>query len=358
VISLKKYLDMSPDKPASSQAESNKPQADDLLSAILRSYRGLLLLVGKCGLQACPAVSSDLQQALANLESHLGGNLTPELVKETQTQVEGHLQRWGDRGAEYFKTKANDVKELLIVLARTAESVGERDQRYAGHFQQLTSQLHTIADLEDIGQVRSSLVKSAGELKAYVNQMAQDSHKSVQNLQAEVSTYEAKLKAAEEIALRDDLTGLANRRNVEERMAWRIAQKQPFCVLILDLNRFKTVNDTYGHLTGDSLLKQFAQELRSSLSSIDLVGRWSGDEFIVVLDCDLAGAQARVERVRKWAFGEYTLQLGAGKQAVKIKLDASIGLAEWQPKETIQQVIERADAAMYSDKKLAKKHHA
>jgi diguanylate cyclase (GGDEF)-like protein len=350
MISLKKYLDMDADQTYSSDLEPG-----ELLAVTLKSYRSALLAMGMSGARACPAVGFGLQQHLTGLETCLSSNLTPSLVQETEEQVEEQLQQWGAHTAEYLKAKVNDVKELLIVLARTAESLGERDQRYAHQLSQLNARLQAIADLEDLTQVRASLVHRANELKAYVDQMEQDSQQSVAQLHAEVSTYETKLKAADQLALQDTLTCLANRRNVEERLEWRIAHKQTFCIAILDLNRFKQVNDRYGHLAGDSVLKQFAQELRANLRSIDLVGRLGGDEFIVVLDCDLASAKSQIERMRRWVFGEYTIQLGSGAGEATVSVDASIGVAQWQPGETSQEVIERADTAMYQEKKLTRK---
>jgi diguanylate cyclase (GGDEF)-like protein len=349
VISLKKYLDTEPDRPFTSE-----PNPEELLAAALHSYRSVLLAMGDNGARACPAIGPELQHGLASLESRLCGNLTPSLMAETEDQVEEQLQQWARHTANHLKAKANEVKELLIVLARTAESLGERDQRYANQITQFTSRLQVIADLEDLTQVRASLVQRATELKTYVERMEKDSHQAIAQLRAEVSTYESKLKAAEELALRDVLTGLANRRNVEERIAWRIAHQQMFCVIILDLNRFKLINDRYGHLAGDSVLKQFSQELSSNLRSADLVGRWSGDEFIAVLDCDLAGATSQVARMREWVFGEYTVQLGSNAGKTKINVDAAVGVAQWKPGETIQAVIERADTAMYEEKKLSR----
>jgi diguanylate cyclase len=177
----------------------------------------------------------------------------------------------------------------------------------------------------------------------------------VEKLKTEVSTYETKLKKAEELALRDALTGLSNRRNVEERIEGRIASGQVFCVAVLDVNHLKQVNDKHGHLAGDSLLQQFAQELRSSSRSTDLVGRWGGDEFIVVMDCAVSGAITQMERMQKWVFGDYTIRPGKGTGEVKVHVDAAVGLAEWQRGETLKAVIERADAEMYKNKGLAKK---
>jgi diguanylate cyclase (GGDEF)-like protein len=348
VISLKKYLDADGVSPYLSE-----PDPGELLAAILKSYRSALLVMGESGVRAYPAVGSDLQQSLNSLVSFLSRDLTPALVQETEELVEEQLRRWGGHTEEYLKAKANDIKELLIVLARTAESVGERDQRYASRFTQFTSRLQAIADLEDLTQVRASLVQRATELKACVEQMEEDSHQSLVQLHAEVSTYETKLKAAEELALRDSLTGLANRRNVEQRIAWRVDHQQTFSVALLDLNRFKQVNDRYGHPAGDNLLQQFSQELSVNVRCTDLVGRWSGDEFMVILDSDLASAESQMDRMRNWVLGDYTIQLAAGT-AVKVTVDASIGVAQWQPGESMQQVIERADSAMYQQKKLGK----
>jgi len=349
VISLKKYLDMDPDRPRSLEPDSN-----ELGAVVLAAYRAGLLAMGKHGARACPAVSSDLQQNLASLESRLSAEITPSIVQRTEAEVEEQLLRWGVRGADYFKTKANEVKELLLVLARTAESMGARDERYTTHFNQFRAQLQTIADLEDFAQVRTSLVQQAEELKTYVDQMAQDSRESVAHLQAEVSTYESKLKVAEQLALQDALTGLANRRTVEERIEWRIAEKQTFCVVMLDLDGFKQVNDTYGHAAGDGLLQQFSRELRSNIRSTDIVGRWGGDEFVVILDCDLNTATSQVDRVRKWVLGEYTIQTDATSGKVKVKVTASIGIAQWQSGQTMQALVARADSAMYREKARAR----
>ena len=353
MISLKKYLEMEIHETI---AKAVDPA--ELLAMLLESYRSTLLTMGKSGVQACPAVSHDLQQNLDALESRLAGDVTPPVVKETGEQVIDQLQQWGERAAAHSKAEAAEVKELLIVLAQTAASVGERDQSYMTNLNQFTTRLRAISNLDDLTHIRVSLVQQATELKAYVAKMEQESRKLVSQLRTDISSYETKLKEAEDLASRDSLTGLPNRRNVEERIESRIADGQGFCVVVVDVNHLKKVNDMHGHGAGDSLLQQFAQELRSSLRSTDLVGRWGGDEFIVVMGGDATGAQAQIERTEKWVFGDYTVRPGKGTGEVKINVDAAVGLAQWQPGETTQSVIERADAAMYAQKTLTRKQES
>ena len=300
-------------------------------------------------------MGAGLEHSLLGLEGRLAIDPSPVAVKQTEKQVEIQLQEWGGRTAVHFKARADEVKELLIVLARTAESVGDRDHRYANQFNQLTTQLRTIADLDDLKLIRSSLMQRATDLKTCVDQMARDSQHSLEQLRAEVSSYETKLKVAETLVFKDTLTGVANRRSIEERMQSNIANNQHFCLVMLDLNRFKQVNDTYGHLAGDDLLKQFSAELQSNVRPGDLVGRMGGDEFVLLLGCDVDGARSCIQRIQEWVFGKYTIQVGSGKEPLSILVDASIGLADWHQGQTMEEVLEQADGSMYRDKKDSRK---
>jgi diguanylate cyclase (GGDEF)-like protein len=332
----------------------DEPVANEPLAVVMDCYRSALQSVGKSAAQACPASGSELDLQLAKLVGQLPVEPAARAVQQVESGVEEQLGRWAQETEEYLREKADGVKELLMILARTAESVGERDQRYANQFSDLTSDLRTIANLEDLTQVRSSLVRKAGELKSCVDKMTQESKYSITQLKFKVSDYETKLKSVEQLALKDSLTGLANRRCAEGRMEWYVAQKQAYCVSILDLNGFKEINDQYGHAAGDDLLKQFASELRNCMRSTDLVARWGGDEFIVVLNCELAAAKPQINRIREWVLGDYTIHAGSSK-SLKVDVDASIGVAQWMPGKTVQQVIEQADAAMYLDKKQSRK---
>jgi len=173
----------------------------------------------------------------------------------------------------------------------------------------------------------------------------------VAQLKTDVNSYEVRLKAAEHLVLKDALTGLVNRRSIEDRIQWCIRRNTPFTVVVADLNHFKKVNDAHGHLAGDDLLKQFASELRLNVRSSDVVGRWGGDEFIMLLYSDATGAKTQIDRISKWVLGNYTIRVDGGEASVNLHVDASIGLAEWRHGETMEEVIARADDAMYHEKR-------
>jgi diguanylate cyclase (GGDEF)-like protein len=171
------------------------------------------------------------------------------------------------------------------------------------------------------------------------------------DLQMENTSYESKLEEMKQVAFQDPLTGLSNRREVERQIAARIQSGQVFCVVCLDLNGFKALNDTHGHLAGDDLLKQFAIQLRTAFRAHDVVGRTGGDEFVVLVDHDLPVAKTRLERIRRWVKQSYALT--GDSDAHPVKLTAAAGIAQWKPGESMRDVLTRADAAMYADKPLA-----
>jgi diguanylate cyclase (GGDEF)-like protein len=150
-----------------------------------------------------------------------------------------------------------------------------------------------------------------------------------------------------ELARTDALTQLPNRRVFEERVrqelqrSWR--SRRPFALLILDLDRFKEINDRYGHAGGDEALRAFADTIQAHARQSDFVGRFAGDEFAMLLvDVDRAGAHAIVDRLLA-AVRDTELPMAA-------TLSASVGVAMSLPADTPETLFERADAALYDAK--------
>lgn len=156
----------------------------------------------------------------------------------------------------------------------------------------------------------------------------------------------------EELAKKDGLTGLLNHRAFMEQVEtlwshWVRRQDIPISVVALDLDHFKRVNDTYGHQTGDDVLKGFSEIIRSNLRKTDIAGRTGGEEFAVVLfDCDARSAALFAERIREQM---QAAVFHHGNNRVNITV--SLGIALFASRDTSPfQALERADQALYKAK--------
>ena len=98
---------------------------------------------------------------------------------ETRKQVKYPASRVGNRASDYLKKRTNEVKEIMTMMAKVAQTVSERDQKYVGQFEQLGSRLESIANLEDLKAIRQSLSKSATGMKCRVDDMARDSRQAI-----------------------------------------------------------------------------------------------------------------------------------------------------------------------------------
>jgi diguanylate cyclase (GGDEF)-like protein len=153
-------------------------------------------------------------------------------------------------------------------------------------------------------------------------------------------------------ATTDELTRLANRRTLFERLAieYERVQRNPSlrcCLLAIDIDHFKRVNDTWGHAAGDVVLKHVAQTMKQQTRRIDIAARIGGEEFIILLpDTSVENAQALAERIR--ASVENT-RVSAGDHQIAVTI--SIGLSTINPDDRTDQVaLERADLALYAAK--------
>jgi len=344
LISIKKFLgaDWNP------VLLHDKAEAQRMTAVILAAYRCTLLEIGAYTSQACPAIGVGLQEKLAELEENLSGDLTVELMAETQQAVSENLQDWGRRTAEYYQSKSDEIKELLILLTGMAESVGDRDKNCAEQISDVTRRLEAVANLDDLGQVKRSIKKSAVELKTSIERLAEEGNATVSKLRKEVAKYQTKMEEAVQVATMDTLTGLRSRYYVEKQIKRRIELELPTTIAIVDLDGFKSVNDKNGHMIGDDLLRQFATNMKESCRLTDTVGRWGGDEFIILLDCDLNKAKIQIENLMKRTCCEYFISGKTGM--IMVRLTASVGLAEHVIGETMEQLFDRADANMYAMK--------
>jgi diguanylate cyclase (GGDEF)-like protein len=152
------------------------------------------------------------------------------------------------------------------------------------------------------------------------------------------------------MATTDTLTGLTNRRQLIEVAEYELSRSmrsaEPLAAIIVDVDRFKEVNDVHGHVSGDDVLAEIARRLMGSVRHQDTVSRWGGEEFLVLLpNTTLAAAAAIAERIRL-AVSEKPIETAHAL----VSLTVTSGVSEWQQGERMETCIARADRALYRGK--------
>lgn len=157
----------------------------------------------------------------------------------------------------------------------------------------------------------------------------------------------------EKLARTDVLTGLANRRNADDVLRATIASARrhdrTLSAVLIDLDRFKSINDVHGHAAGDAVLREVAARLLAGLREEDLAARWGGEEFLLLLP-DSPDAGVVCERLRAAIAGRPVDVHGV----LQLSVSASFGWATWTGDETGETLVGRADAALYAAKKAGR----
>ena len=166
------------------------------------------------------------------------------------------------------------------------------------------------------------------------------------------------LEQVKDASMMDAMTGAFNRMTFDARMQWMIQRSEivwnPTSLMMCDLDNFKQINDTYGHIVGDRVLKCFVQECKTMFRSDDFVARYGGEEFAIILP----GINLREALKRARSF----CKLLAGKQFLidplrpdeRISFTVSIGVSELRKKDSCDVFIDRADKALYKAKRTGK----
>jgi len=153
------------------------------------------------------------------------------------------------------------------------------------------------------------------------------------------------------MATTDQLTGLCNRYKINEILSSEKNRSNRFgtyfSIILIDIDNFKMVNDTYGHIVGDKVLVEFANIVQSASRVTDITGRWGGEEFIIILPQTTKTDAAILAKHIKDKINSFTFSTNK-------KQSASFGIAEYQPNKNILEVIKKADTALYKAKKLGK----
>ncbi len=241
---------------------------------------------------------------------------------------------------------ARDLSQVLSFLKEAESKSGD----YGRTLESAATDLNRGLGPEQIRQIVSSLAAATLDMANHNQQLNQQ----LQRSSREIETLRSSLESVRLESLTDSLTGLANRRMFDETLRMRIeearAQRTELCLLLCDIDHFKRFNDTWGHHTGDQILRFLASAMQAHARPDFLVARYGGEEFAMLLPRVSPRAAAQTAEALRAAIQTKRLRRRSTNEDLG-QVTVSIGIARLQPGDTAQGFVERADACLYASKR-------
>ncbi len=277
-----------------------------------------------------------------------------ERLRREQSEIERFLEQLSGR-LQTLESQTHDVGRLFLGGDRRWED------KLSAQVDHLRLQTIEETDLETLKQVVAERLNAIGtqlqtlrEAEERRNLEAErkivEMSRRLRELEQESEDLRQRLRLAHQQALRDPLTGLPNRQAVDERIAQEFARwrrfGEPFTMLLWDIDHFKQINDRFGHRAGDKALSIVARILRDGIREVDFVGRYGGEEFLMLLpETDGDGAFKLAEKLRR-----AVENCGFNSRGKPVPVTISCGLSSVREGDTPERLFERVDQALYQAK--------
>lgn len=248
--------------------------------------------------------------------------------------------------------------EERLRIGTVHQRIGVPQSMYQCHFQLLQGLLirHIPQNMRRDGDSFDDMVEFILKVTALDMSLAVDSYtnSSMHGLRTSLDVQRGESERLRQLALTDWLTELHNhshsRHLLEKALLRSRIERSPLCIVMADLDHFKSINDRYGHLVGDEVLKIAASRMLSGARAGDEICRYGGEEFLFILQgTDLAMAREVAERVRSRINGD-----AMRSRKAEIILSLSLGIAQARDGDSVDALIERADAALYEAKQAGR----
>lgn len=254
--------------------------------------------------------------------------------------------RLNDEIGSFGTQVLGEIEQIMTMIDGTLDSTS----RHTENLVDMTSQIDATNDIGALRGVIGRLVETAKDIERTNQKFEAHLKESKQ----EIDQLQKHLEAVRTEILTDPLTTLSNRKHFDQAILRSIAdatsRNAPLSLLMIDIDHFKQFNDTYGHLTGDQVLRLVALSLKQNVKGQDLAARYGGEEFGVILpQTPLRQATIVAEHIRRAVMGRELMKRSTGESLGRVTI--SLGVATMRPGDSAQSLIERADHCLYAAKR-------
>jgi diguanylate cyclase len=270
---------------------------------------------------------------------------------ELERVYDAHLSpvRFSERIEAVGGKIMGEIEQVMSMIDVAIGSASDYGESLAGAAKDIAPD----ADRDQLRLIVETLVRSTQEVEV-TNQTLQ---KRLVDSREEIRELQENLEVVRTESLTDPLTTLSNRKYLEDAITHFIGEAQskgiPLSVILTDIDHFKTFNDTYGHLTGDQVLRLVAIALKQNLKGRDVAARYGGEEFAVLLPRTVFDDGMTVaEHIRRAVMSKELIRRSTGETLGHVTI--SLGVAAWRKGDTMASLLERADSCLYAAKRAGR----
>lgn len=303
--------------------------------------------------------SRDFKADLDDLARRIASTEKPKRTELHFEQQKGKLLGFIERQKLYIADRDKDLRDIIELLTRAMANLDVENRDFYRRVYDQSEKIEQITRLDDIKKIKSALQHEIDQMREIVDVKKDQDKRQVKHLAGQVEALRQELQMARTKSMTDGLTGIYNREafdaSLEEYIERCVVMNSDFALLMLDLDDFKSINDTHGHLIGDRVLVAFAQKCRKSIRGDDIIARYGGEEFAILLaGANLRNALNKARQICGMIASARYATCDGNREKDYLSITVSIGVCVFKKGDTPESLISRADKALYKAKRRGK----
>jgi diguanylate cyclase len=294
----------------------------------------------------------DLARQIASVER-------PKRIELHFEQQKDKLLAFIEHQKLYIADREKDLRDIIELLTKAMANLDVENRDFYRRVYDQSEKMEQITRLDDIKKIKSALQHEVDQMREIIDMKKDQDKRQVKHLAGQVEALRQELQMARAKSMTDGLTGVYNREafdaSLAEYIERSVVMNSGFAMLMLDLDDFKSINDTHGHLIGDRVLVAFAQKCRGSIRGDDIIARYGGEEFTILLaGANLRNALNKARQICGMIASTRYATCDGNREEDFLSVTVSIGVCVYKKGDTSESLISRADKALYKAKRSGK----
>ncbi len=332
---------------------------DEKTLMLQRTIEVLLLFLKTSALDIKEIETNAFKKELEDLARCVTSLERPKRIELHFEQRKNKLLSFIERQKTYIADREKELRDIIDLLTKAMANLDIENHEFYKRVYDQSEKMEQITRLDDIKKIKSALKLEVDQMREIVDLKKDQDKRQVKHLASQVDALQQELQKARTKSMTDGLTGVYNREAFDNTLGEYIDRcllmNTDFALLILDLDDFKAINDTHGHLIGDRVLMAFAKKCRSSIRGDDIIARYGGEEFAILLaGANLRNALAKARQICDAVAATRYATCDGNSEEDYLNVTVSIGVSVYKRGDTAESLISRADKALYKAKRGGK----